>query len=51
MKQGETIFTEMSRKFRRKKVEKIAAEAGLRITRWLTDSADWFALVELRIRL
>jgi L-histidine N-alpha-methyltransferase len=49
MKRGETIFTEICRKFSRKKVEKMAAEAGFVITRWFTDDQGWFALVELML--
>jgi L-histidine N-alpha-methyltransferase len=47
MKRGETIFTEICRKFSREKVEEMAAEAGLAITRWFTDEKGWFALVEM----
>ncbi len=48
MKKGETIFTETSRKFSRKKAEEMSAEAGLRISRWFADARKWFALVELK---
>ena len=46
MKQGETIFTEVSRKFRRETLEETAADAGLRITEWFTDRKKWFSVVE-----
>lgn len=48
MKRGETIFTEISRKYSRKKVETMAAESGLSVTRWFTDCREWFALVEMK---
>lgn len=47
IKKGETILTEICRKFRRSAVEEMAADAGLRITRWFADRKEWFALVEL----
>jgi len=47
LQQGETIFTEICRKFSREQVVQMAAEAGLVITRWLSDPAAWFSLVEM----
>jgi uncharacterized SAM-dependent methyltransferase len=47
MKQGETILTEISRKYEREGVERMASQAGLRIKRWYSDRKEWFALVEL----
>jgi L-histidine N-alpha-methyltransferase len=47
---GETIFTEISRKFRKESFEASAAEAGLRITRWYQDRRRWFGLAELKAR-
>jgi L-histidine N-alpha-methyltransferase len=49
MKRGETIFTEICRKYSRKKVEVMAAEAGFVITRWFADDQGWFALIELML--
>jgi L-histidine N-alpha-methyltransferase len=46
IKRGETIFTEICRKFSQKKVEDMAAEAGLKIVRWFSDPLKWFSLVE-----
>ena len=47
MKKGETIRTEICRKFTREKIEDMAARAGLRTTRHFTDDRGWFALVEM----
>ncbi len=47
MHRGETIFTEVSRKFRSAAVEAMAAQAGLRIAGWYTDKKEWFALAEM----
>lgn len=48
LQKGETIFTEVSRKFRRETVEAMAARAGLRIANWYTDKKEWFSLVEMK---
>ena len=48
LERGETLFTEISRKFRRETVEALAREAGLGITNWYTDRKEWFALVEMK---
>lgn len=48
--EGETIFTEISRKFRRKTLEGMADAAGLSVVRWFTDRREWFALAELTLR-
>jgi L-histidine N-alpha-methyltransferase len=50
MQRGETLFTEVSRKFRRETVEAMAREAGLGITNWYADRKEWFALVEMKKR-
>lgn len=47
MKKGETILTEICRKYSRKAAEDMAAGAGLRISRWMTDAREWFALAEV----
>ncbi|HEX4491698.1 MAG TPA: L-histidine N(alpha)-methyltransferase [Acidimicrobiia bacterium] len=41
---GETMRTEVSAKFRRERVERELAAAGLRLTEWWTDPAGDFAL-------
>jgi L-histidine N-alpha-methyltransferase len=46
MRRGETIFTEICRKFSRENVEGMAVGAGLRIVQWFTDPRKWFSLVE-----
>jgi L-histidine N-alpha-methyltransferase len=48
MREKETIFTEISRKFRKETVEEMASDAGLMITRIFTDRQEWFSLVEMK---
>ena len=43
--EGETIRTEISRKFDRTTLERMFAEAGMRIERWETDQAGWYGLM------
>ncbi len=45
---GETIFTEVSRKFTRETADRMTGGVGLRISRWFTDPKAWFALAEMR---
>lgn len=47
MKKGETIRTEISRKFTVRSAETIIAEAGLIVNRWFFDPHRWFSLVEV----
>lgn len=44
---GETIHTEICRKFSRQDAEETFARAGLRPIRWHTDPQGWFSLVKL----
>lgn len=44
---GETILTEICRKFRRQSAEHMIAEAGMKILAWHTDSRRWFSLAEI----
>ena len=46
---GETIHTEISRKFHRTEVEQMFAGAGCRMLRWYVPSNDYFALVLGRV--
>ncbi len=48
MREGETIHTEICKKFSRDSAERLFRKAGLSVSRWFTDSKDWFSLVELR---
>jgi dimethylhistidine N-methyltransferase/glutamate--cysteine ligase len=43
--EGETIRTEISRKFTRPMLDAMFAEAGLAIERWETDERNWYALL------
>ena len=43
MEKGETIRTEISRKFTRASVEALVQEAALKIADWHTDSKGWFS--------
>ena len=45
--EGETIHTEISRKFRKTSVQRMVEDAGLKIEHWLQDPNGWFALVDL----
>ena len=47
LEKGESICTEISRKFRRDTIEDMTAKAGLAVHSWFTDSRGWFSLVEL----
>jgi L-histidine Nalpha-methyltransferase len=45
---GETLHTEISRKFSREKAEKLFQRAGFSLADWYTDPREWFSLVSLR---
>ncbi|HDY75815.1 MAG TPA: L-histidine N(alpha)-methyltransferase, partial [Candidatus Marinimicrobia bacterium] len=47
LKEGETIHTEICRKFSEDSVEQMAFNAGLSVTKWFSDSKGWFSLVEM----
>ena len=47
MEKGETIHTEICRKFSRESAWAMAEEAGLRIDGWYSDPQGWFFIVEL----
>jgi glutamate--cysteine ligase len=44
-REGESIRTEISRKFSRPMLEEMLSEAGLSIDRWETDERNWYALM------
>ncbi|MCC6346898.1 MAG: L-histidine N(alpha)-methyltransferase, partial [Nitrospirales bacterium] len=46
MEEGETILTEICRKFSREKVERMCSGAGLSVVRWRSDRREWFSLTE-----
>jgi L-histidine N-alpha-methyltransferase len=48
---GETIHTEVCRKFSRSMAEGMASEAGMVITQWFSDPREWFSLVEFRKKI
>jgi L-histidine N-alpha-methyltransferase len=48
--EGETIHTEICRKFSPEKAEQMLSDAGFTINNWYTDSKEWFSLVDLRLR-
>lgn len=50
LEEGETIHTEISRKFSRENAEDMAFRAGFIITQWFSDPKEWFSLAELRLR-
>ncbi len=47
---GETIHTEICKKFSRESADGDFNEAGLSATRWFADPRGWFSLVELKRR-
>jgi L-histidine N-alpha-methyltransferase len=47
---GETIHTEICRKFSREYVEQIALDSGFLISQWYSDPREWFSLVEMRVK-
>jgi L-histidine Nalpha-methyltransferase len=47
IERGETIRTEISRKFSRSEVEALIEEAGLMVTEWHSDHRDWFSIAEI----
>ena len=44
---GETIRTEICRKFSRSTAEKMVEEAGMTISKWYSDPKDWFSISEV----
>lgn len=46
-REGETIRTEICRKFSRSSADAMAEESGLEIERWHSDPKGWFSLLEL----
>jgi L-histidine Nalpha-methyltransferase len=49
LQKGETIQTEICRKFRRASAARLFQRSGFTPVRWFTDSREWFSLVELRL--
>ncbi|MEW6141320.1 MAG: L-histidine N(alpha)-methyltransferase [Thermodesulfobacteriota bacterium] len=47
LKKGETIRTEICRKFRRDGAEAMVRDAGMEVSRWYSDATGWFSLVEM----
>jgi L-histidine N-alpha-methyltransferase len=47
LEKGETIHTEICRKFSEENAMKMFSEVGLKVGRWFTDPKGWFSLVEL----
>jgi L-histidine N-alpha-methyltransferase len=46
LRQGESIRTEICRKFRRDGAEKMIRDAGMQVSRWYSDPKGWFSLLE-----
>lgn len=46
LKKGETIRTEICRKFRRDGAENMILNAGMRVRRWYSDPNGWFSLLD-----
>jgi L-histidine N-alpha-methyltransferase len=47
---GETIFTEISRKFNRRSTERMLADSGMELLEWHSDHDEMFALSLARVR-
>lgn len=47
IEEGETIHTEICRKFSKESAIKMFSEAGLAVEQWFTDPKGWFSLMEL----
>jgi L-histidine Nalpha-methyltransferase len=47
IEKGETIRTEICRKFRRAGLERSVGQAGLRVSRWYADANEWFSIAEI----
>ncbi len=48
IQQGETIHTEISRKFSWESAHRLFRMTGMTVSRWFTDPKGWFSLVELQ---
>jgi L-histidine Nalpha-methyltransferase len=46
LEKGETIRTEICCKFTRDGAEKMIRDAGMKVSRWYSDSGGWFSLLE-----
>ncbi len=46
LKKGETIRTEICRKFTRNCAEEMIRDAGMAVSRWYFDPKGWFSLLE-----
>jgi L-histidine N-alpha-methyltransferase len=46
LRKGETIRTEICRKFTRHGAEKLIRDAGMEVSRWHSDPKGWFSLLE-----
>jgi L-histidine N-alpha-methyltransferase len=49
IKKGDTLRTEICKKFSLKSARRLFRKAGMSIARWFTDSKGWFSLVELQV--
>jgi len=50
IERGETIRTEICRKFSRSSVERMISDAGLEIRRWYPDPKNWFSIAEIVLK-
>ena len=48
-RKGETLHTEISRKFTRESIEDLASASGLQPQIWYTDLDNWFSVVEMSV--
>jgi len=45
LKKGETIRTEICRKFSREEITEMLSKAGLSVTHWFSDKNQWFSII------
>ncbi len=50
LERGETIRTEICRKFSQSGAERMISDAGLAVRRWYTDPKDWFSVAEIVLK-
>jgi len=49
LKKGETIRTEICRKFNRQQIEEMLSKANLSVIKWLSDPDEWFSIVGVTV--
>jgi L-histidine N-alpha-methyltransferase len=50
LREGETVRTEVCRKFSKQRIERVFSESGFSIEKWFTDPKGWFSLVQVKTK-